>query len=197
MMEIVLNGNKLDFSIEDEKTVGEILGGVESECERSGMTITGISLDGTALSAGELDGLFARSPESVGRIDLDTISGTDVSAMLRSTGSRFTDLVSRLREIPVQLQTGKDLLVLETIHEFSDGLQGLYQLIPLVSLTGRPASDIQIGEISLDAWPSEVSPFLSDLLEAMKSRDTVLVGDLSEYEIAPRIEQLGAVLLAV
>jgi len=196
-MEIVLNGNKLDFSIEDEKTVGEILGGVESECERSGMTITGISLDGTALSAGELDGLFARSPESVGRIDLDTISGTDVSAMLRSTGSRFTDLVSRLREIPVQLQTGKDLLVLETIHEFSDGLQGLYQLIPLVSLTGRPASDIQIGEISLDAWPSEVSPFLSDLLEAMKSRDTVLVGDLSEYEIAPRIEQLGAVLLAV
>jgi len=35
---------------------------------------------------------------------------------------------------------------------------------------------------------------LSELLEAFDARDSVLIGDLMEYEIAPRLERLRSIL---
>ena len=42
-----------------------------------------------------------------------------------------------------------------------------------------------------------LSPILEELLDALKKKDTILVGDLSEYELAPKIEELSAVLSAL
>jgi len=196
-MDICINGEKIAYNIESEKTIGEILGSVESECEKAGMTVIGIRADGRQIPAGELDAFFVREPASVARIDLDTISGNDVLDLLRELGGQFSDCVSGLRDIPVQLQTGKDILVMETINRFSTALQSLYQALPLLSITRLKGAAPAIDGIPLDAYPSELSPILSDLLDALKNKDTVLVGDLSEYELAPRIEKLGAILSAV
>ena len=37
---------------------------------------------------------------------------------------------------------------------------------------------------------ADFAPILSDFENAFKDKDTVLIGDLSEYEIAPRIAQM-------
>jgi hypothetical protein len=196
-MDIYINGNKIDYRTENEKTLGEILGAIESECEKAGETITGIRVDGEPVAAEALDGVFAREPSTAGKIELDTISGNDVLMLLRNLGQEFTDCAPRLREISVQLQTGKDGKVMETINAFSISLQNLYQALPLLSITTLRDATPDIDGIALTAWPTELSPLLSDLLDALKKHDTVLVGDLSEYEIAPRIERLGAVLSCV
>ena len=196
-MEIKINGIPIDHRIEYEKTVGEILGSVEAECEKSGMTITGIRVDGIEIPADSLDGLFLRDIGSVSAMDLTTISGKDVERLLRDLGTRFSVSVSLLQEVPVLLQTGKDLQVLEYIHRFSSDLQNLYQLLPLLSIAGIRSETAGSGSIDLEAYPSELAPILGQLLAALEAKDTVLVGDLSEYELAPRIEKLGAALAAV
>jgi hypothetical protein len=195
-MKILINGKELDFKIEQEKNVGEILGSIELECEKNGMTITGLKCDGEEIPAEKLDALFARDQASVGSIELVTISGKDVVSMVKELGVRFTQSIPLLQEIPVLLQTGKDLKVMETINSCSLDLHNLYQLIPLLSITELP-TDPDINGIPLRDYPAELSPILKDLLGALEKKDTILVGDLSEYELAPRIEKLGAALSAI
>jgi len=196
-MDIFINGSKVDYTTESEKNVGEILGSVEQECEKEGMTITGIAVDGAEIPPDRLDALFARTIDSVRKIDLVTINGEDILGMLRDLGKRFGDRVGPLRDIPVQLQTGKDLAVMETINGFSGDLQSLYKVLPLIPITGLSPEGPEIDGVSLAAFPSELTPLLSELLGALKAKDTVLVGDLSEYELAPRIERLSAALAAI
>jgi hypothetical protein len=196
-MDIYINNEQIEYRAESEKTVGEILGAIESECEKSGATITGIRVDGKQIPAEALDGIFSLAPNSIARIDLDTISGNDVLVLLRNLGQEFTDCAPLLRDIPVQLQTGKDGMVMETINSFSVSLQNLYQALPLLPITPIGDKTPEIDGITLADFPAELTPLLTDLLDALKKHDTVLVGDLSEYELAPRIERLGAVLSAV
>ena len=196
-MDILINGNKIDYTIEKEKNLGEILGDIESLCEESGMTITGIRVDGSTFEADTLDPLFARDPSGISTIELDTINSQDIIGMLRDFGNRMSGFVPQLKEIPVQLQTGKDMTVLETIHRFSLDLQGLYQVLPLIPLAGLPGESSAVDGIPFGEYPSELAPVLSELIKALEIKDTVLAGDLSEYELAPRIERLGMALSAV
>jgi hypothetical protein len=41
---------------------------------------------------------------------------------------------------------------------------------------------------------SELNPVLRDLVAAFDARDSVLIGDLLEYEIAPRMERIAPLL---
>jgi hypothetical protein len=195
-MNILINNKTLDFKLEQEKTVGEVLGSIESECEKAEMTITGLKCDGKEIPAENLDELFARDPKTIESLELVTISGKDVLSMMKELGSRFALHIPVLQEIPVLLQTGKDLAVMEAINKCSTDLHNLYQLIPLLSITGLTA-DPEIDGIALRDYPGELSPILKDLLEALEKKDTILVGDLSEYELAPRIEKLGTVLSSI
>lgn len=196
-MDILINGTRIEFQIEQEKTVGEILGSLETECEKAGMTITGIRADGETVALASLDDFFTRSHDSVSRLELDTISGAEIRACMRELGASFSAVAPLLRDIPVQLQTGKDLKVMETIHGFSLSLQNLYQLLPLMSVAGISAKEPRMDRVALLEMPGELSPLLADLLDGLQKKDTVLVGDISEYELAPRIERMGAALSAV
>ncbi len=196
-MDITINGNRIDFTIENETSLGEVLGELESVCENAGMTVTAVSVDGKPIPAEELDGYFARPLEGVSSIDLKTLDAAGIAAMLREYGDRLSGFVPRLRDIPLQLQTGKDLPVMETIHGFSVDLRNLYQLLPLISIAGIAQDRSVVDGIPLETYPSELAPVLAELIKALEVKDTVLAGDLSEYELAPRIERLGAVLSAI
>jgi len=196
-MKILINGVALDYQIEKEKTIGDILGSVEAECEKSAMTITGLKADGQEVPAEKLDALFSGTLDSVVTLELTTISGEDVRAMLRDLGLRFTACIPQLEEVPVLLQTGKDIKVMEIINLFSSDLKNLYQILPLLSITGLPSCGPEVNGILLTDYPAELSPILKELMGALENKDTILVGDLSEYELAPRIGHLGSVLQTV
>lgn len=193
-MNIEINGQKLDFQAEGERNLGEILGAIESECEKSAMTVTGIKADGRDIPADELDRFFALEPNAVGLIELSTISGSDVRTMLGDLGTRLTECCPELIEIPVLLQTGKDMRVMEIINACSSNLHSLYQILPLLPIAGIQGDGPDIDGTTLGQYPSVLSPVLRDLLDALEKKDTILVGDLSEYELAPKIEKLGTVL---
>ena len=49
-MNITLNGNRLDFQLENEKTVGEVLGKIEEACRKEKSTINEVRVNGKAVS---------------------------------------------------------------------------------------------------------------------------------------------------
>ncbi|HKL87278.1 MAG TPA: hypothetical protein VJ861_13200 [Treponemataceae bacterium] len=196
-MEIRINNEKIDFILENEKTVGEILGEIESTCEKSAMTITKIRIDGEEIPASELDFIFEKSPSDIKIIELYTISGKEILFLIKQSGDKMLSYVSQLEQIPVELQTGKNLEVMETINTFSTELQEIYRMLPLLPLTGINIEKTDFEGENIIHCPEKLAPLLHSLLDAMKANDTVQVGDISEYELAPRIKLLGEILLAI
>ena len=48
-MKIVLNNEEIDFTLEDEKTLGDVLSGIEKWIQKSGFNITSIRANGKTL----------------------------------------------------------------------------------------------------------------------------------------------------
>lgn len=193
-MKIRINEQDIAITFEQEKTLGEILGILEAECEKAGSTITGISIDGATIPAELLDEYFDKSPDEVSQVDLVATTAAEIQTMVRQAGKNFSEAAVLLGNIPVQLQTGKDLDALNAINFFSEELQSLHKLLPLLLLAFPGKEPYYVGETPLVPFISEMTPFLQEFLGGLSSKDTVLVGDLAEYELAPRLERLGTYL---
>jgi hypothetical protein len=87
--------------------------------------------------------------------------------------------VQRLPEVSVLLQTGKDKAAMDTIIGFTDTVHSVLALVPFLP------PDPERGRLIAD-----LTPVLRDLVAAFDAKDSVLIGDLLEYEVAPRITKL-------
>lgn len=113
--------------------------------------------------------------------------------LARLTGS-LEALAQRLEDFPLDTQTGKDSRAHETIELFSSTLEKLVRLIPLLRLRGVDVELFTLGDSQFKAFMEELDLALRELLAAYEAKDTVLVGDLTEYELAPRLRTLHAAL---
>ncbi len=288
-MEIRINEQKIDFSLEEEKTLGDVLIGIRSWLGDSGFLISSIEKDGKSLdlynsiaweSTGvdeteSLDLTILSGPEQyvvnlhtvyqyidllqrsiasgngeilrqlneehgfvVGNLDallgaegygarlqsLLQASGVEKGDMkpqvqqllafcknlsiilegrirevthpfeeLKNAAAGLNSLVPQLMEVPVLLQTGKDETAMGFIiefTEFSDKLIRINHILREQKLLD--ISDITVEEQRFDAFYEEFNGILRELLEAFDSQDSVLIGDLIEYEVVPRTEKLNA-----
>jgi hypothetical protein len=99
----------------------------------------------------------------------------------RAAGLR--ESLGRLPEVSVLLQTGRDRAAMEIVIGFTDDAQSVLDLLPFLP------PDLGRGKLI-----AEITPFLRDLVSAFSSKDSVLIGDLLEYEIMPRMERLTPLL---
>lgn len=289
-MEIKINNQKIDFSLEDEKTLGDIVDGIYQWLGSSGYRISAIEHDGStiypdadpqenwkrhsidgvkllhftvlsqseqhvqdlhtihqyislfnhALSAGNqklLSELLEDLPYITQHIDL-FLGGRDnygaslqqlidssgvkegefkspvknlmvycqnLLVLLSSRISEFTNpflemkssatalqqLLPKLSDVSVLLQTGKDKEAMNLIIEFTEISQKLIRLYSIIRDEGyTDLADKPIEGQSFSEFYEEMNGILRELEEAFNSGDSVLIGDLLEYEIAPKLEKL-------
>lgn len=110
----------------------------------------------------------------------------DPKAALKTLSGALAVCIEEVSEISILLQTGKDRQAMDTIVRFSELSQNLVRLVASVF----PEN----GNKDLEAFYQELNGVLSELLEAFEAKDSVLIGDLMEYEIAPRLERLRTIL---
>ena len=91
--------------------------------------------------------------------------------------------VARLPEVSLLLQTGRDKDAMDIVIGFADTVQALLMLVPFLS------PDPERGKLL-----AEFTPVLKELVAAFGTKDSVLIGDLLEYEIAPRMQRLTPLL---
>ena len=270
-MEIRINGQKAYVTIDNEKTIGEVMAGMDEWLANSGHRLSGLSIDGQAADASSLEAFFSKAVDKVKEIDIftsslaeltsqtmlnligdieeyeglnfdekskfcenwknraqarfaaeqlpdvfelyaNTFSGGSLSpAMLRSIteewlrevedpAGEFTrinplldEICSRLVDLPLDVQTGKDARAAETIGIFSGIAEKIIRIERQLIIQGllREAGN---NEKPVAQLINEFGGAVKELLEAYERRDSVLVGDLAEYEIAPKLRELYAAI---
>ena len=106
----------------------------------------------------------------------------------------ISEISRRLEELSLDVQTGKDGRAAETIQFFSQIGEKLFRLLNIYKNRGLLFDSLQIDGLSVKGFLNHFDAALAELVTAYGNQDTVLVGDLAEYELAPRLLHLFSAL---
>jgi hypothetical protein len=266
-VDISINGKTADITLESERTIGELLSGIDDWLKDSGFRLTGLEIDGEKIGSGALPPAFDRELAGIRRVDLQVRSGAELTlealgdagaclaaygealerggpgeaervtgiweggAAASFLGAEFPELrrdldaafrganreaaralleermrelaeplgeidrlealtgsaAGRLEDLPLDLQTGKDGRAAETVALFSAVAEKLFRLYRILKTGGEDFSGLEVDSVPLESFLEAWNGAVKEMLAAYQSRDLVLVGDLAEYELAPRL----------
>jgi len=113
---------------------------------------------------------------------------------MRKTAALYESQVGELKDLPVLLQTGKDERAMKAVLLFIEIFNKVIRLIPELERRGLDSSALRVAGEELPAFYSSFNDILRRLSTAFEDRDSVLIGDLAEYEVAPRMSEFfGAI----
>jgi hypothetical protein len=261
-MDIYIDGNMLNVTLETEQTVGDLFVSLEQWLSNTDFRFVSFELDGKSIHASDVEKAFATNLSDASRIEVRTASVThlyaeallDTSFFLNkcpgadpegaekekvanewnmSNGRSFLrrdhpafakkiddyffqgkgdgpklgaevverldeitspetallsmkekvyDISARLEVLSLNMQTGKDREATETVYLFSQTAEKLFRIIPLMPAAANDAE--------CRAFFEEFTGVLKEFFAAYKAQDSVLTGDLAEYEVAPRLLEI-------
>ena len=114
---------------------------------------------------------------------------------MERTNPLVEEICVRLEELPLDIQTGKDARAAETIGIFSGIAEKVFRVYHILKVEGFPVGEITVADMPVAAYIAEFDTALRELLAAYEQHDTVLVGDIAEYEMAPRLRGLYVAVL--
>jgi hypothetical protein len=106
-------------------------------------------------------------------------------------------IAKRLEELPLDMQTGKDQKAAETIQLFSGISEKLFRILFIFKSEGFPSETFTIDGLPSKTFLEEFNSTLKELSSAYENHDTVLVGDIAEYELAPRLLKLFSAMKGI
>jgi len=190
-MNLYVNGEKLDVTLENEKTVGDVLQAFEKYCEQNKMATIGIKLNGKDIPAPEFDSAAQTPLCDDTEISLTVVSETAIQKSFSAIGKTFSDIEKKVEQIPIDLQSGKDAETNKTIIILADALDQFCHIATLSTLFPETYGNVKISGKSIANFFSDFSHILSEFKQAMETGDTVSIGDLAEYEICPRLHSIA------
>lgn len=186
-MEIYVNSEKVDFTLETEKTAGDIIKAFEADCKKNAAAITAVRIDEDALCEENTDSLYARTLEDIHKIEMETVRVEDIIYNLKELAVKLDALVGELEQISLFFQSGKDSKVSVILTSFADLFNMLCRVISLSALFPEYFQQFTIESRPPLEFLKDFSPVLADFEKSLADADTVLTGDLAEYEITPRL----------
>ena len=190
-MEIYANSNKLDITLDYEKTVGDLFKSFEQECENNNATTVGIIVDGKNITAEEFDAVSMQDLSSVEKIEFSVISQNDIISELNDESKECEELSAQLTELSAKLQSGKDRESNVLISSLATFLDKFCHTVTVSSLFPERFGSMKINGASIKEFFSDFSQILNDFKQAIEDKDTILMGDLAEYEISPRLSSIS------
>ncbi len=192
-MEIHINGEKIDARIEDEKTVGDILKAFEIDCQKQDAAVVGILIDGKKITAENFDEEAKHELSGKEKFEFDVVTKNSLKEEFKGLSIVFRELSKKMENVPLALQTGKDNEANGDIKILANAVEDFCHTATFASLF-EEFSLIRVEEKPLSEFFADFSPILEDFEEALKTGDTVGIGDLAEYEICPRLKSLADAL---
>ena len=137
--------------------------------------------------------LLALSGEGISPAQLNTFLEerlreiTDPQAELNNSEELVEVTIKRMEELPLDIQTGKDHRASETVQLFAQIGEKLFRIYFIFKSEGLFPETFVIDDLSPRSFIEEFNAALKELSSAYENHDTVLVGDIAEYELAPRL----------
>ena len=191
-MDVILDGaSNYDLQGEPEDVFAAV-GAISEYLRKEGRSILSVTIDGAAISPEEmLDHLKAMPVNDVSKLEI----GTEDTAKL--VDDCLQGLEEHLPELPNICRT------LATVFQGENPEEGFEPFVEMAELWSHIKSrealvtntleldtkTLEINGKSVDAIHQELNQFLEEAAQALQDGDIILLGDLLEYELAPRAEQ--------
>ena len=107
-MKLIINGSEVDFTLENEKSVGDVLKSIETECEKIDATIIDIKVNDKQITAEEIESLSDIKIEDCNCLEIVSIALNDIILSFKDLCPRMEVLCGKLSEMPVLLQQSKE-----------------------------------------------------------------------------------------
>lgn len=185
-MELYINGEKNDATLEGEKTIADVLKSFEITCHENQAEVIGIRIDGKKITAENFDEEAEKELSGNEKFEFDVVTKNAVFDSFKVLAKLFRDLSVKMESVPLQLQTGRETEANNAIKTLADNIDEFCHIATLSSLF-EDFSEIQISGKTFKDFFADFSKILSDFEESLKSNDTVGVSDIAEYEICPRL----------
>ena len=189
-MKIFINDEELDFTLENEKTCGDILNQLEIEFEKNNGTIFSIKINDKEIGAEEIETISAKPIEEIEKINIVSIFASDIIQTFKTLCPKIEEINKDFEDLPIYLQGTNQGKIPGILTKFADIFDNLCNVISLTPLFPESFNNIKIDDKNFSDFIKEFSPFLADFENAIKENDTVTIGDIAEYEIKPRFESL-------
>lgn len=110
---------------------------------------------------------------------------------IQYTAEKLESLIPSISDVSVMLQTGEDKKAMDSVLRFIELSEKLIRIFPVLKESGY--TDIRkesINSESFNDFYKDLNGILAELVEAFNINDSILIGDLMEYEIVPRVSRL-------
>ena len=194
MVEFYINGQQVEVQIEDEQTVGDVLKSFESTCEENNAAVIGITVDSKQITADIFDEEAAKPLGKDTKFEFSIVTINEIKASFEKLSELFAELAAQMEGVPVALQSGKNLEVSESIKKLADSIDQFCHVATLASLFPETFTNTSMNGMNFKDFFADFSPILKDFEDALQNNDTVMLGDLSEYEICPRLKEISKAL---
>ncbi|MCQ2242162.1 hypothetical protein [Treponema sp.] len=191
-MEFYVNGEKIDITLENEKTISDVLKSFEEEAAKNEATTIGIKINDETVPADNFENAVAQEIKEDTKIELNVLSKANLLDRLNTSKSRFDELSIKMSDVPVALQSGKDKEANTLIAVLADAIDEFCHTATLSALFPDLYNSLIIDGKSITDFFEEFAPIIADFEQSLESKDTVTSGDLCEYEIAPRLTSIAA-----
>ena len=194
MVEIYINGQLVDSQIEDEETIGDVLRSFEITCEENKAAVIGILVDGKQITAELFDEEAEKPLGKNTKFDFTVVSENDIKASFVKLSELFNELSLQMENVPMELQKGNNKEVSTAIRGLADSIDQFCHVATLATLFPKTFNKPEIDGFNFDEFFKDFSPILKDFEEALQNNDSVMIGDLAEYEICPRLQSISETL---
>lgn len=194
MISFYINGDPVEVQLEGEESIGDVLKSFEITCEENAAAVIGITVDGKAITAEVFDEEAAKPLGKDTKFEFSVVTRDSIKQSFTELSKLFGDLSQQMEEVPVALQAGKNKEVSESIKKVADSIDNFCHIAALASLFPQDFGTATIDGKAFAEFFADFSQILSDFEGALSNNDTVLIGDLSEYEICPRLKAISQTL---
>ena len=191
-MDVILDGASNYDLKGDPADVFSVVGAASEFLRGQGRSILSVRVDGTDVQPDALEERLKDLPAaSVGRLEIGSeATSALVVDCLKGLGELLPELPDICRNL-AQVFQGEDP---SSGFDPFVGLAGIWAGIKSRESLVANALDVDmaalaVGGKSLQAIHTELNQFLEEAEQALKDGDMILLGDLLEYELAPRAEQ--------
>ncbi len=113
---------------------------------------------------------------------------------MKAASALFEDRAAELADLPVLLQTGKEDQAMKAVLYFIEIFNKVIRIIPELRRKGIDTAAISVGGSGMPEFYNAFNDVLRQLTDAFEHKDSVLIGDLAEYEVLPRMRSFFAAM---
>ena len=150
-----------------------------------------ITLNGKNIKADDFESIFSEPIKDDTKLELVIVSQEEIKSSFGNQKNEAEDLSNELTNLSVKLQSGKDKEATAMISKLADFIEKFCHTATLSALFPEIHSKLKIDGKSVNDFFQDFSQILNDFEQAIASKDTVLMGDLAEYEISPRLKAIS------